>query len=164
MSRVIDNMIAYRVLSMLVRPFNETDAYKLGIIDAEGKLLIKPKDFDTVDQKEAYTYLDRLAFNLKRLIGKMPGGENRLKNMVAALYLIKESYPSRKLVAQQQVDDVLRYLENGVCFAEEQIMVERFLQEDAPVNVTGAAVSTDIPVKKKAKIARRKEVVNVDVS
>jgi len=41
MSRVIDAFIAYRILKILVTPFNKTKAYKLGIIDDKGKVLIK---------------------------------------------------------------------------------------------------------------------------
>ena len=43
MSRIIDAVIAYRILKLLVTPFNKTQAYKLGIIDDKGKVLIKSK-------------------------------------------------------------------------------------------------------------------------
>ena len=43
MGRVIDALIAYRVLKILVTPFNKTQAYKMGIIDDKGKVLIKSK-------------------------------------------------------------------------------------------------------------------------
>ena len=33
MGRVIDALIAYRLLKLLVTPFNKTKAYKMGIID-----------------------------------------------------------------------------------------------------------------------------------
>ena len=45
MGRVIDALVAYRVLKILVTPFNRTKAYQLGIIDEKGKVLIKSKDF-----------------------------------------------------------------------------------------------------------------------
>ena len=45
MSRVIDAVIAYRVLKLLVTPFNKTKAFELGIIDDKGKVLKKSKDF-----------------------------------------------------------------------------------------------------------------------
>ena len=67
MSKVVDNLVAYRVLSMLIKPFVETDAYKLGIIDSKGKNLIKSSDFKTEAQKEAFTYLHRLVFNMKKI-------------------------------------------------------------------------------------------------
>jgi hypothetical protein len=34
MSRIVDNLIAYRILKMLVTNFDDTEAFKLGIIDA----------------------------------------------------------------------------------------------------------------------------------
>ncbi len=40
MSRAIDLLITYRVIKMLVTPFDRTDAYKLGIIDKNGKVLM----------------------------------------------------------------------------------------------------------------------------
>ena len=39
MSRAIDLIITYRVVKMLVTPFNKVKAYDLGIIDETGKVL-----------------------------------------------------------------------------------------------------------------------------
>ena len=79
MGRVIDAVIAYRVLKLLVTPFNKTQAYKMGIIDDKGKVLIKSRDFmkafpnSTVrsNAKKAYTMLIRFVFNLKKLLAKV---------------------------------------------------------------------------------------------
>ena len=40
-TRAIDLLIAYRVVKMLVTPFNKQPAFKLGIIDEKGKVLKK---------------------------------------------------------------------------------------------------------------------------
>ena len=170
MSAVFDNFVALKVLYMLVTPFEKTQAYKLGVIDKDGKLLVKTKD-QTFDQKEAYDYLDRLVFNLKRLLAKVPGGKSFTASLVAALYLIKED----KMTASQlevKFNDVLsKILNDNVTLVEESIIVEQFLknlkEEDggqgtgvgtAPANATSPAVSTDIPTirKKKPVIAKRK--------
>ena len=78
MSRIIDAIIAYRVLKLLVTPFNKTQAYKMGIIDDKGKVLIKSKDFlktfssqELPKARKAYTMLIRFVFNLKRLLSKV---------------------------------------------------------------------------------------------
>ena len=71
MSRVIDAVIAYRVLKLLVTPFNKTKAFELGIIDAKGKVLIKSRNIETAEQRNAYTLLIRFVFNLKKLLGKV---------------------------------------------------------------------------------------------
>ena len=71
MSRVIDALVAYRVLKLLVTPFNKTKAFELGIIDAKGKVLIKSRNIETAEQRNAYTLLIRFVFNLKKLLGKV---------------------------------------------------------------------------------------------
>ena len=78
-NRAIDALIAFRLIKLLVTPFNKTEAYKLGIIDEKGKVLIKARDFmkkfrDTtvrMKARKAYTMLTRFVFNLKRLLSKV---------------------------------------------------------------------------------------------
>lgn len=175
MSRIIDNLIAYRILTRLVKPFTDTDAFKLGIIDEKGKNLIKPSRFTRSEQYDAYTYLDRLVFNMKRIINRLPGGENKLKNIVAALFLIREYHDSKDRTTSLMEERYIRLLEKleneNVVLVEEELTVNKFfdgkLQEDGVVttgsvaNVTGAGVSTNEPVvrkkdiKKYQKMARR---------
>ena len=89
-SPAIDAFITFRVIKMLVTPFDSTDAYKLGIIDKNGKVLRKYKTLERIDERKAYTILHRLVFNIKRLLEKVPGGKSRLASYAAALFLIKE--------------------------------------------------------------------------
>ena len=70
MSRVIDNAIAFKVLHMLVTNFTDTQAFKLGIIDAHGNTLRKTNQFSTDAERNAFDYLTRLVFNLKKIINK----------------------------------------------------------------------------------------------
>ncbi len=77
MGRVIDALIAYRLVKLLVTPFKKTKAYQLGIIDEKGKVLIKAKDIKKLpynkraEATKAYTLLIRFVFNLKRLLSKI---------------------------------------------------------------------------------------------
>ena len=71
MSRVIDALVAYRVLKLLVTPFNKTKAYALGIIDEKGKVLKKSRTIKHAEERNAYTLLIRFVFNLKRMLGKL---------------------------------------------------------------------------------------------
>jgi hypothetical protein len=148
MSRIVDNLIAYRILKMLVTNFTDTEAFKLGIIDAKGKNLRKVNTLQTSQEKDAYTYLNRLVFNMKKIINKIPGGENRTKSLIAALWLVKEQYESgdrSTAMMQEKFDNLLKMMENRVSLVEEEIIVKRFLEEDGIANVTGAAVSTNEP-------------------
>lgn len=168
MPYVVDNLIAYRVLSMLVKPFVETEAYKLGIIDEMGNNLIRAKDFTKQEQKDAYNYLTRLVFNLKKILAKLPGGDSRLKSIVAAFFLIKEAYHNHStVVSEQDLEHLIKLMDDGVILAEEQLVVEEFFQllsEEAPANATGAAVSTDQPtIRKRAPRRFARFVVNDEV-
>jgi len=92
MGRAIDLLITYRVIKMLVTPFEKTEAYKLGIIDKNGKVLRKARTLSTAKEKDNYTLLHRFVFNLKRLINFIPGGKSKLGTYAAALgLLLKEN-------------------------------------------------------------------------
>jgi hypothetical protein len=165
MSRIVDNLLAYKVLSMLVTNFEDTKAFKLGIIDKNGKNLKKVSTLKTSEEKDAYTYLHRLVFNMKKIINKI-GGENKLKSLVAALWLVKEYYESGSrstALMEEKFDKVMKLLDNRVSLVEEEIIVNKFLNEEAPVNSTaGASVSEPVIKKKDIKkyqvMARRKPV------
>ena len=81
----------YQFLKKLVTPFEKTKAFELGIIDKKGKLLKRKRDLETQEEKDSYTLSDRLIWNLKRLLGKIPGGKSRIASYAAALWLIRES-------------------------------------------------------------------------
>ena len=89
-SRTGDLFYAFRCLKLLVTPFEKTKAFELGIIDKEGKTIKKGAARGTPEEKSAYTVFHRLVFNLKRLIGKAPGGKSLVARYGAALFLIKE--------------------------------------------------------------------------
>ena len=89
-SRAGDLFYAFRFLKLLVTPFEKTKAFKLGVIDDKGKVLKRAKERTKPDEKAAYTVFHRLVFNLKRLIGKVPGGRSVVARYGAALFLIRE--------------------------------------------------------------------------
>lgn len=90
LSRAADLGYAFRFLKLLTTPWNKLKAYELGIVDENGKNLKKAKELKTKEEKSAYTIFHRLVFNIKRLLGKVPGGKSTLASYAAALYLIKE--------------------------------------------------------------------------
>lgn len=174
--RVADNLIAFRILSMLVKPFNETDAFKFGIIDKNGKKL---RDPITEEEKDAYDYLSRLVFNMKKLLNKLPGGDARLKNIIAALYLIKEQYHYKSEVISEE--ELKRIINLNVILAEETLQYRMFVEEGEgggaltgqgqqtsstePTNKTTGPVSTQEPVirKKKPPIVKRQSLKSIVV-
>lgn len=146
MSRIIDGVVAYKVLRMLVTNFTDTEAFKLGIIDAKGNTLKKTNQFSTDAERNAFTYLTRLVFNMKKLINKI-GGENKLKSMAAAIWLIRENYHSGSKTTSGLEARYKKLMETNVHLVEEEILVGRFLKEEggAPTNNTSGPVSTQEP-------------------
>ena len=151
MSRTVDNLIALRILSMLVKPFNKTDAYKLGIIDASGKVLKHAKDLKTEQEKDSYDYLHRLVFNIKRLLNKLPGGDTYTKNLVAAYFLIRESYETYNTHdAEERFKKLVETVnKNNLILVEEEIILNRFFEDIA--NVTTGIANPELPLIKKKK-------------
>jgi len=104
MGRAIDLFVTYRFIKLLVTPFEKTDAFNLGIIDADGKRILepgttnKPTILRTVEEKSAYTVLHKLVFNIKKIFGKVPGLRTKLGTYAAALFLLKDTF-------KESVDD-----------------------------------------------------------
>ena len=98
MGSAIDLFVTYRFLKLLTTPFNRTDAYKLGIIDKNGHRVLKPKstkpqvELATTQQKNAYTILHKLVFNIKKLFAKVPGLRTKVGTYAAALFLLKDTF------------------------------------------------------------------------
>ena len=108
MGRAIDLFVTYRFIKLLVTPFEKTEAYKLGIIDKDGNRVMpppkagirqtKPEPLRTIEEKNAYTVLHKLVFNIKKLFQKVPGLRTRLGTYAAALFLLKDTF-------KESVDD-----------------------------------------------------------
>ena len=109
MSRAIDLIITYRVVKMLVTPFEKTQAFKRGIIDADGKVLRKFKTIKGIERKH-YTMLHRFVFNLKRILKKVGLGSRLGSFGVALALLLKEdkSYVQHKDAIESAVITYLK--------------------------------------------------------
>jgi|TARA_E500000178_G_C16997125_1_gene743771 hypothetical protein len=98
MGRAIDLFVTYRFIRLLTTPFTDTDAYKLGIIDEKGNRVRLPKstkpavELATTEQKNAYTVLHKLVFNIKKIFDKVPGLRTKLGTYAAALFLLKDTF------------------------------------------------------------------------
>ena len=122
---VVDIYIVYRIVRQLTTPFDETEAFKLGVIDANGKLLV-PVYKQNDKQKATYTLFDRLIFNLKRLIEKLPGGKSKLGTYAAALFLLKEQMSEEGTIILEST--FMSYLMDNDAL-EENFLAEQYLPE-----------------------------------
>jgi len=133
MAKVADTYLIYQVLKRLTTPFEETEAFQLGLIDKNGKLIKKPKDGK---EKNAYTLFDRFIFNLKRILHKF-GLKSKFSSYAAALFLLKEdrNYLPSELEMYQGILEEEKYLRANY---NKNLQMMR---EDAPANATGPAVA-----------------------
>jgi len=116
-NRPVDLLIAYRVIKMLVTPFDKQPAFKYGIIDDKGKVL---KKFNTIKgtlEKRSYTVLHRFVFNLKRLLAKA-GIKGKLGSFaVAAALLLRED--KRYAIHKETIESaVITYLKENNLYEE----------------------------------------------
>jgi len=116
-NRPVDLLIAYRVIKMLVTPFNKQPAFKYGIIDDKGKVLKKYASIKGTLEKRSYTILHRFVFNLKRILAKV-GIRGKLGSFaVAAALLLKEN--KRYAIHKETIESaVITYLKENNLYEE----------------------------------------------
>jgi hypothetical protein len=88
---LLDYYLTYAFLKRLVLPFEQWPAFKAGVIDEEGDVLV-PQDRRSQQQREAFGHYDVMVRNMKRLLGVVPGGKTMLASSAAALALMRETY------------------------------------------------------------------------
>ena len=123
MGRAIDLFVTYRFIRLLTTPFEKTDAYKLGIIDENGNRIRQPNstkpavELATIEQKNSYTILHKLVFNIKKLFAKVPGLRTKVGTYAAALFLLKDTFKEHVEDPDMFEKQFMKYLkENDVEF------------------------------------------------
>ena len=89
---LVDVFVAYQLIKFMTLDYKEFDAYKEGVIDENGKILIKNPANRTSKQKKAFTKLHGVAFNLRKILEKVPGVGSKLGRFASALFLLKEEF------------------------------------------------------------------------
>lgn len=112
---IVDLFMLYQFLRRLVQPFNKWDAYGTGVIDADGKVLVKPSN-RSIAQKDSFGKFDLLVMRLKLLLGKIPGGKSRIASFAAAMMLIREQDDLHDIpdnMLQESLDIYINMMEDG---------------------------------------------------
>ena len=140
----------------------------MGIIDEKGKILKRRRDLKTDDEKDAYTLSDTLIWNLKKLLGKIPGGKSRIASYGAALFLIKEQQDGYKLTEEElemQFFDAFEKMHNNDLEFDPRALkkLENILSEDAPGTTSAGQAYREMPLGKPPKGLVMKKFRNADV-
>ena len=146
----IDLFVAYRFLRILTTPWEDQEAFKLGIIDKDGKLLRKKNTLKTTEEKQSFTLLHRLVFNLKRILHKIPGVRTKIGTYATALFLLKQHFAD-KVDEEDMIENAFTawLLKHGYATEEE---LEEAYQQSAASKEFQAKMG-----KRKPKIGRPKE-------
>src|SRR5210317_522695 len=146
-SKAVDIYVLYRIIKDLSTPIEETDAFKFGLIDKNGKrrrddkgVTIKAK---TKEEKNADSYYHRFILNIKKLMSKVGLG-SKLATFAAALFLLREHVEQRQLIQGDSFEDenaVLEEIVRNMKYLEKNSQKNyKNLQEEI-ANVTGPAVA-----------------------
>lgn len=165
-SSAIDLFLTYHFLKRLATPFDQWDAFKLGIIDAEGKVLRKAKTLTKPEEFNAWGYFDRLVANLKKLLGTVPGGRTKIASYAAALLLLKEHNSPNDI----DEDDLYILLEDMLTEQIKLIVEEGEGAATAPVNNVGGGKVAGLgigpqgepPKKTKLNAMFKRKMIDVD--
>jgi len=137
----VDYYLAYQFLKKLTTPFNKTEAFKLGIIDKNGKVLRKRKELSS-KERDSYKIMDTIAFNLKKLLQKLPGGKSKIATIGAALFLmkeetiIKESFPQSSSFEYRRnsfEEEFKQFINSQECYDSLQGMAQYLKEEEVQI-------------------------------
>ena len=122
MGRAIDLFVTYRFIKLLTTPFEKTDAFKFGVIDKDGNRT--DKKLYKVDEKNSYTILHKLVFNIKKLFQKVPGLRTKVGTYAAALFLLKDTFKEHIEDPQIFEKEFLKYLKENNIELDDSIVEE----------------------------------------
>ena len=133
-NRAVDLVITYRVIKLLVTPFNKQEAFKQGIIDKDGKVLRKYRTLKTTAEKKSYTILHRFVFNLKRILSKVGLGGRLGTFAVALATLLREdkNYIEHKSLIESAVITYLKDTEQFIDLLKEEGNVPDYIVNEEP--------------------------------
>lgn len=123
--KIVDTVILYQLIKKLSTPFSQWEAFKAGVIDEKGNVVISPNKRTSI-QSRSLSKVDTFILNLKKILDPVIG-QNRLANFAAALFLLKEEDLSEENLEER----FKKFIETLDISELPQV------KEDAPVNNMG---------------------------
>jgi len=115
MGRAIDLFVTYRFIRLLTTAFEKSDAFKMGIIDKDGNRT--DKKLYKIDERNAYTVLHKLVFNIKKIFSKVPGLRTKVGTYATALFLLKDTFKEHVEDPQVFEKEFMKFIkENNIEF------------------------------------------------
>lgn len=158
-SRLVDGVLVLRILRLLSQDIEETDAYKYGIVDKDGK---KIKDPDGSREKDAYTILNRFVFKIKRALMKSPDrNARRFLTVAAALSMLKEhdekdvdKFTDEEIQIKLDLYEMFEDVKHQATLLEHNTMSFKNFREEMAANAVGGGGIDGIGVGPKGEPGR----------
>ena len=153
---LVDLFLVYQFVRRLATSFEKWDAFKEGVIDKDGKILIKKKD-RTRDQKKTFGLFDLMVLNMKKLLGKLPGGSSKIASYAAALFLIKEYkvFTDESMLTEDMSEEDLT---ESISIFNDLYVNYTMLAENVNINMNEAVKKVAVPKWKKSGPNGEKEI------
>lgn len=100
-SNPLSLIIAIKFIDLLATDFSEWEAYKLGLIDINGKKIRSPSG---PLEKKYFKSWYNLVRNIKRSLQKVPGGKSKFASYATAFALLREDLGSDVRIEQMIVE------------------------------------------------------------
>jgi hypothetical protein len=84
---LVSTYLSYRLVKLLGTPFENWEAFKLGIIDSKGKIIKEP---ETSEEKRSFTSFERIIKNIKIAISKLVG-YSKAAAILSTIYLLRDN-------------------------------------------------------------------------
>jgi hypothetical protein len=125
-SAALDMYFVYKFAKFIALPWEDWEAYKLGIIDEKGNVIKKNRT--TSNEKNNYTFFHRLLRKLKQLLEKVPGMKSKLGKAVAAYFLFKESMVKHGTNGEMLDEAFIEYCNESMSL-NESIQIETLMKQ-----------------------------------
>jgi len=160
MSRTLDALIVYRILRLFATKIEDTDAFKLGIIDADGKKLRNPK---TEEERNSWTLLTRFTIKVKKSLLKSPDhNARRLLTFAAAIAILREHGED----AENNLDLLEIYMADEDVIKEARMLEENnmlsfrmFLTDEVAANSAGGGAIDGIGIGQKGEPGGKAQII-----
>ena len=153
---LVDLFLVYQFVRRLATSFEKWDAFKEGVIDKDGKILIKKKD-RTRDQKKTFGLFDLMVLNMKKLLGKLPGGSSKIASYAAALFLIKEYkvFTDESMLTEDMSEEDLT---ESISIFNDLYVNYTMLAENVNINMNEAVKKVAVPSGKNLVLTGKKKL------
>jgi hypothetical protein len=112
LNKVISAFTVFKFIKAMTTPFNQMDAYDLGIIDSKGKFLKKVDQLTTNQERKSVDAFNRLVINFKKIIAKVPDPSLKanLKRLPTAMVLLKDDVEKLGVDGEQVLSEIREYI------------------------------------------------------